>query len=63
MWGDQRVNCVLCVCCVLCFTVSTLLCMALLCRTIQSSVQELTGERSVLFIHRSLPRQRYSAII
>ncbi|CAI9574763.1 unnamed protein product, partial [Staurois parvus] len=31
------------VCCLcVCFTVSTLLCMALLCRTIQSSVQELT---------------------
>ncbi|CAI9623811.1 unnamed protein product, partial [Staurois parvus] len=29
-------------CCVLCFTVSTLLCTALLCRAVQSSVQELT---------------------
>ncbi|CAI9606662.1 unnamed protein product, partial [Staurois parvus] len=55
--GNQRVNCVLFylrgLC--LCFTVSTLLCMALLCRAIQSSVQELTGERSVLFTYRSLP--------
>ncbi|CAI9589350.1 unnamed protein product [Staurois parvus] len=44
-----------CVC--LCFTVSTLLCMAVLCRAIQSSVQELTVERSVLFTYRSLPRR------
>ncbi|CAI9561159.1 unnamed protein product, partial [Staurois parvus] len=29
-------------CCALCFTVSTLVCMARLCRDIQSSVQELT---------------------
>ncbi|CAI9590141.1 unnamed protein product [Staurois parvus] len=35
--------------------ISTLLCMALLCRVIQSNVQELTGERSVLFTYRSLP--------
>ncbi|CAI9575525.1 unnamed protein product, partial [Staurois parvus] len=55
--GDQRVNCVhFTMCCfVLYFIVSTLLCMAVLCRATQSSVQELTGERSVLFIHRSLP--------
>ncbi|CAI9604854.1 unnamed protein product [Staurois parvus] len=38
-------------------TVSTLLCMALLCRVIQSSVQELTGERTVLFTYSSLPRR------
>ncbi|CAI9551615.1 unnamed protein product [Staurois parvus] len=60
MWGDQRVNCVLYECfplvnCVL-STVNTLLCMALLCRAIQSSVQELTGERTVLFTYSSLPR-------
>ncbi|CAI9583038.1 unnamed protein product, partial [Staurois parvus] len=59
MWGDQRVNSVLCAVSLLglcvCFTVSTLLCMALLCRYIQSSVQELTGERSVSFTYRSLP--------
>ncbi|CAI9615821.1 unnamed protein product, partial [Staurois parvus] len=53
MWADQRVNCVLFYCggCVF-FTVSTLHCMVLLCRAIQSSVQELTGERSVLFTYR-----------
>ncbi|CAI9581014.1 unnamed protein product [Staurois parvus] len=45
-----------------CFTVSTLICMVLLLRAIQSSVQELTGEISVLFIHRSLPCWRYLAI-
>ncbi|CAI9589751.1 unnamed protein product, partial [Staurois parvus] len=28
----------------------------------QSSVQELTGERSVLFSYRSLPRRRYLSI-
>ncbi|CAI9543845.1 unnamed protein product, partial [Staurois parvus] len=43
----------------LCFNVSTLLCMALICRAMQSSVQELTGERSVLFTYRSLPCRRY----
>ncbi|CAI9568998.1 unnamed protein product, partial [Staurois parvus] len=47
----KEVNCVLfyCVLCVL-YTVNTVL-----CRAIQRSVQELTGERSVLFLHRSLP--------
>ncbi|CAI9546621.1 unnamed protein product, partial [Staurois parvus] len=59
MWGNQRVNCVLCAVllwamCVF-STVSTLLCMALLCRAMQSSVQELTGERTVLFTYSSLP--------
>ncbi|CAI9616739.1 unnamed protein product, partial [Staurois parvus] len=56
MLGDHRVNCAVLLCglCVL-YTVSTLLCMALLCRAIQSSVQELTGERSVLFTYSSLP--------
>ncbi|CAI9537647.1 unnamed protein product, partial [Staurois parvus] len=39
IWGNQRVNCVLCVC----FTVSTLFCMALLCRAMQSSVPKLTN--------------------
>ncbi|CAI9573516.1 unnamed protein product [Staurois parvus] len=38
-------------------TVSTLLCMALLGRAIQSSMLELKGERSVLFTYRPLPRQ------
>ncbi|CAI9617787.1 unnamed protein product, partial [Staurois parvus] len=60
MWGNQRVNCVLFyyVCCV-CFSVSTLLCMALPCRAIQSHMQELTGERSVYsFTYRSLPHQK-----
>ncbi|CAI9604879.1 unnamed protein product, partial [Staurois parvus] len=37
MWGDQAVSC---------FTVSTLLCRALLCKAIHSSMQELTGERN-----------------
>ncbi|CAI9581337.1 unnamed protein product, partial [Staurois parvus] len=41
-------------------TVSTLLCMALLGRAIQSRVQELTGERSVLFTYRSLPQNAKS---
>ncbi|CAI9569166.1 unnamed protein product, partial [Staurois parvus] len=41
MWGDQKVSCVLL--CVL-YTVSTLFCMALHSRAIQSSVQELTGD-------------------
>ncbi|CAI9565805.1 unnamed protein product [Staurois parvus] len=45
-----------------CITASTLVCMALLCRAIQSSVQVLTGERSVLFVHKSLPHRRYSEI-
>ncbi|CAI9541976.1 unnamed protein product, partial [Staurois parvus] len=53
MWKDQRVNCVLCaiLLCVLCycFTVSTLLCMAVMCTTMQSNVQEVTGRRTVLF--------------
>ncbi|CAI9573924.1 unnamed protein product [Staurois parvus] len=31
--------CVLCVCVCVCFTVSTLLCMAVLCKAMQSSVQ------------------------
>ncbi|CAI9578811.1 unnamed protein product, partial [Staurois parvus] len=59
MWGNQRVNCVLFYCelCV-CFTVSTLLCMAVLCKAIQSSVQELTGERSVLCTYSSLPQMQ-----
>ncbi|CAI9601091.1 unnamed protein product, partial [Staurois parvus] len=53
MWGDQRVNCVLCavshyVLCV-CITVSTLHCMVLLCRAVQSSVQELKGENCVVY--------------
>ncbi|CAI9579054.1 unnamed protein product [Staurois parvus] len=57
MRGDQRVNCVLgvfyygAVC--LCFTVSTLLCMAVLCTAIQSSVHELTG-RTVFFLQTVL---------
>ncbi|CAI9590582.1 unnamed protein product, partial [Staurois parvus] len=39
------------VCCVCASTVITLLCMAVLCRAMQSSVQELKGERSVLFTY------------
>ncbi|CAI9556891.1 unnamed protein product, partial [Staurois parvus] len=56
-WGNQRVNSVLCaivhygMC--LCFTVSTLLCMVVLCTAMQSSVQELTGRRTVLFTNSS----------
>ncbi|CAI9553037.1 unnamed protein product, partial [Staurois parvus] len=46
--------CCFTVCCVL-STVSTLLCMALLCTAIQSSVQELTGERTVFFTYSSFP--------
>ncbi|CAI9544444.1 unnamed protein product, partial [Staurois parvus] len=49
MWSNQSVNCVLCAVCncvavCVCFTVSKLLCTAM-----QTSVQELTGERTVLF--------------
>ncbi|CAI9548740.1 unnamed protein product, partial [Staurois parvus] len=52
---------VCCVCFTLCavlfFTMHAPPCRELLCISIQSSVQELTGERSVLFTYRSLPRQ------
>ncbi|CAI9576535.1 unnamed protein product, partial [Staurois parvus] len=51
MWGDQRVSCVLCVY----FTISTLICMAVLCRAIQSSVQELTEEICIVYIQVSPP--------
>ncbi|CAI9538148.1 unnamed protein product [Staurois parvus] len=42
------------VCCVLLgrHAVQRVLCMAVLCNAIQSSLQELTGERSMLFIYR-----------
>ncbi|CAI9591175.1 unnamed protein product, partial [Staurois parvus] len=53
MWGNcvlcSVLHCVLCVC----FTASTLLCMAVLCTAMQSSVQELTNS--------SPPCQRCSA--
>ncbi|CAI9593541.1 unnamed protein product [Staurois parvus] len=52
MWGDQRVSCVSVLHC------STLLCMAVLCRVMHSSVQELTGERPVCKQHRSLSCQQ-----
>ncbi|CAI9575130.1 unnamed protein product, partial [Staurois parvus] len=50
-------------CAVCCFTkcallvlpVSTLLCRAVLCTALQSSVQELTGERTALFTKSSPP--------
>ncbi|CAI9599549.1 unnamed protein product, partial [Staurois parvus] len=61
--GGIKGSTVCCVCvflwavCVL-YTVGTLLCTALLCRAVQSSVQELTGERTVLFTCGSLPQMQ-----
>ncbi|CAI9619440.1 unnamed protein product, partial [Staurois parvus] len=54
MRGSQRVNCVLfhCVLCVL-YTVSALLCIALLCRAIQK--QRAGGEISVVYTQVSPP--------
>ncbi|CAI9601090.1 unnamed protein product, partial [Staurois parvus] len=40
--------CCLTVCCAV-YTVSTLHCMVLLCRAVQSSVQELKGENCVVY--------------
>ncbi|CAI9548080.1 unnamed protein product [Staurois parvus] len=61
MRGNQRVNCVLCFTrgCVrvLHCKHAALYCSAMLCRAIQSSILELTGERSVLFTYRPLPHQ------
>ncbi|CAI9596272.1 unnamed protein product [Staurois parvus] len=47
--------------CVL-YYVSMLLCIILLCRTIQRSMLVLTRKRSVLFIYRPLPCQCSLAI-
>ncbi|CAI9593841.1 unnamed protein product, partial [Staurois parvus] len=55
MWVDQRVNCVLFTMVgVSMFSTVSTLCIAVLCRAMQSSVQELTEERTVLFTYSSL---------
>ncbi|CAI9600289.1 unnamed protein product, partial [Staurois parvus] len=46
----------------LCFTASTLLCMAVLCTAMQSSVRELTGRRTALFLNSSSSRRSSLAI-
>ncbi|CAI9569789.1 unnamed protein product, partial [Staurois parvus] len=59
MRGDQRVKCGM-----VCwgFTVSTLLWMAVLCTTIQSSVPEPTGRMTVSKQSSPPPHQRSSVI-